>query len=339
MKKFIYSVLGIAIMLTSTDMQSAIITVNNNNPTPGQYSTIASAIAAASSGDTLLIHGSPYIHADFTLSKKLVIIGTGHNPQNQNPSDSRLTNVFITDAAKGSYIIGLNINSIQCSSGGPDSIFVFRNKIRVYLHMNGFNDCDYWWVEGNLFEYTGVNIYQSYYCNHWTIRNNVFNGPLENLPNSGTHGLHLITNNLFLYNGNAFYNFCSNYIYNNIFYRASPQGTNASTNTFSNNLSYQCSNNNFPNGSNIVNDTPMFVNFPNAGAYFGYSYDFHLQSSSPCIGSATDGGDIGIYGGNGYWEQNGIPNIPQIREFNITSNPTIAPGGSLNIQIKSTIRR
>ncbi|MBK9319414.1 MAG: hypothetical protein IPM91_11710 [Bacteroidetes bacterium] len=70
--------------------------------------------------------------------------------------------------------------------------------------------------------------------------------------------------------------------------------------------------------------------------YFNISYDYHLQSSSPAKNAATDGTDIGVYGGmNGFSTVLEPLMTPIIRQFTI-SNPSIAPGGTLNINIQVT---
>ncbi len=155
-------------------------------------------------------------------------------------------------------------------------------------------------------------------------------------------------NNLFLYSGNVFgQNGTGNRnltLFNNIFYGSVPNGSISGA-LFENNISYGGTSTAFPTGSgnvlsnNLPNTDPVFVNAA-TGAY-SYTNDYSLQSTSPAIGAGNDGLDIGLSGGNGYFQKYGIPGIPQIRAFSITSpaNATVAPGGSLQVQVISTIRR
>jgi hypothetical protein len=148
-------------------------------------------------------------------------------------------------------------------------------------------------------------------------------------------------NNIFLYSGNLFdYYFHNNNFYNNIFYRASPTGSaNNASNNFDKNVSYQCGTNAFPNGTNYVNTDPGFVNFPNAGAYFSYAYDFHIQSTSAVYHGGNDGTDPGVYGGTVIFNQNGIPAIPYIKTLNITGSNTVPANGTLNISVKGKVNQ
>ncbi len=141
-----------------------------------------------------------------------------------------------------------------------------------------------------------------------------------------------------MYNGNAFNSWTTNMnFYNNIFYRASPSGCSGCNNNFDHNVSYQCSNNNFPNGTNYTNVDPGFVNFPNAGAYFNYSYDFHIQNTSAVKNGGNDGTDPGVYGGTVTFNQNGIPAIPYVKTLTITGSNTVPANGTLNISVKGKV--
>ena len=116
--------------------------------------------------------------------------------------------------------------------------------------------------------------------------------------------------------------------------------TNSFNNTFNNNLTYR-GNVALPyascNGSGNINFTdPQFVTTAIANNYFNISYDYHLQSSSPAKNAATDGTDIGVYGGmNGFSTVLEPLMTPIIIQFTI-SNPSIAPGCTLNINVQVT---
>ena len=59
-----------------------IITVSNNPDSPGQYTSLPAAIAAASVGDTILVSGSPTNYGSITINKKLTLFGSGYDPNN-----------------------------------------------------------------------------------------------------------------------------------------------------------------------------------------------------------------------------------------------------------------
>jgi hypothetical protein len=325
---FIFALLTHAFAITRT--------VSNNNGSPGQYTTFAAAHTAAVNGDTILVHGSATNYGTFTVQKRLTIIGTGHNPQKQAPLVSTVDYINISSTAKGTKVIGFNVYEVNTQNQEVDSIEIRLCYFQYRINMDDYYAND-WIIDGNVFVSSGININGG--CFHYghRIRNNFFNGYIQSFGNCQSSYSYL-ENNIFVRNNDVpLYDVYSFYVNNNIFYRVSYPGGSFTSNTFSNNISYMCGNNNFPNGVNQVNVNPLFVNFPNAGAYFSYAYDFHLQPGSPAIAAGNDGTDLGVYGGVGDYNQYGIPRNPQIKEFNI-ANPTISSGGTLNINFKSTIR-
>lgn len=340
---------------------ATVFTVNNNNPSPGQYLTPAAAQAVAQPGDTLYISGSIYNYNNFVISKRITLIGTGHKPLTPNPAASKFDDISFSTAtgATNMYdvnIIGLDVNSITYNVGYLRRQYVSRCKVRDAIYLADNQDSIL--IEGNYLASTGtnLNVNYGYTYSNITLRNNVFNGSIYNFFPAGnfTLGLNLnlyLSNNLFLTAGNLFTGSSNRYLQlrNNIFYRADPNAL-VTNSTFENNIIYQASTNSFPTGSsnvstnNLNNTNPLFVNFPSGGDYYSYAYDFRLQTSptpSPAINAGSDGKDIGLTGGDGFFQKFGIPNIPQINTFNITSpaNATIAPGGTLQISVMSTIGR
>lgn len=341
--------LAIATFAVSNLSSSAgVLTANNNNPSPGQYTTLAAAQAAASTGDTIYVSGSPNNYNSITIQKSLVWIGTGHKPQNDNPSTSYLDNISFdnNNIPNGSVFIGLDLSDIYL--GNRSGIKVLRCKIRniAYLSSGASNSCTF---ESCWFSSTGWNLYDNagYQHDNYTVANNVFSGQCY-LTNPSNNINFYFRNNLFLVNNDAFGGSMKYIIFqNNIFYRANPVSAAVTNCVYENNISYQATNNAFAGGiantfiNNLPNTDPLFVSFPSAGADYSYAYDFNLQTSSPADNAGTDGKDIGLTGGNGYFQKYGIPSIPQVRVFEITSpsNAAIAPGGTLQINVRSTIKR
>lgn len=330
MKIKIYSTI-ISSLLISVISNATVLTVSNAVTSPGQYTTIAAAMTAASNNDTIYIHGTNVNYGSFTVTKALTFIGPGHNPQNQGLNNAFINDITLSTGSSNSRIIGLRINNIY-TNANTSGITIARNYIAVQVI--AYQTCPNWSIESNIFASTAVNLdaQQVAGSTNWVVTKNVFNGQISYFSAAYCY----FYNNLFLRSGNAFANTMNYvYFYNNIFYR--PTLTGATGCTFERNLSYP--NNAFANGTNQVNVNPNFVNFPLAGANFAYTYDFNLQAGSPAIDYGTDGEDIGLYGGLlGYYNQNGIPNIPQVREFNVTSTTTVPPGGTININVKSTIK-
>ena len=75
----------------STMVSASTFTVNNNNPSPGQYTTILAAMNAAVNGDVILVSGSPTTYSiGANIIKSLTIIGTGYAPIKDNPLVTRI---------------------------------------------------------------------------------------------------------------------------------------------------------------------------------------------------------------------------------------------------------
>ena len=313
---------------------ATVLTVSNNNNSPGQYFDFTTAHTAAANGDTIYVHGSPYNYGTFDISKRLTVYGTGHNPQKQNINRSFVDNVNFHTGSKGSRLIGFEVYQAWSADNDVDSITISLCKFNYRIIVD-HSLCSNWVIENNVFLYAGENIHGGCSQDGMRIRNNVLNGIIQSFSNC-QNNYHYVEHNVFLRAADAFTDCYNFYINDNIFYRANPSGSGVSA-TWSNNLSYQCSTNAFPSGVNQTNVNPQFVNLPAAGAYFDYSYDFHVSATGPAHNAATDGTDIGVYGGAADYNQNGIPRIPYISQFAI-SNPSVAPGGTLNVTFKSKVR-
>ena len=366
-------VLAVMSLFALSAANATIRVVNNNNPSPGQYTDLQVAVNAAIAGDTIYVTGSPNVYSGtISLVKKLVIIGTGHSPQKVNPLISRVNNFsFDNKAASGSQIIGLDLDWIIFSVDSVADVLIKRNKIRAAISFDytttglGANTGGGRFlrltVESNYFTNGGGPDFDAGYYSTYRdvyIRNNVFTGPLIGFQNSNNV---YVTNNLFLGDGRLSYSYnVGLYVQSNIFMR---NGANFATNygTTDNttgcewryNLSYGLQTNNLPNdgnagGGNFGNKNgvdPQFTGFVSGASgpnNWDYIYDFTPAAASPLKNAGNDGSDIGPTG-NPFVNYNkyGIPNIPQIRSFSIVSpaNATVAPGSTLQVNIISTIKK
>ncbi|MEO0311400.1 MAG: hypothetical protein RIQ89_1057 [Bacteroidota bacterium] len=318
---------------------STVLTVSNQLTSPGQFQTLNAAISAATSGDTLLVHGSPYNYGTITLNKSLTLIGPGHLPDKQSPVAADLDSVYLQSGASSSKFIGLVIANMRTSQAAVTNVRLYGNKIKNQIRFD-FNGHSQWLLDGNVFEYNQICLYGTGMAvPYMTVRNNIFNGWIQDFNNTGNSPGFTLINNLFLNPTTAFTYLFSAVVQNNIFYRSSPSfGFASNSCTYSKNVSYQCSNNNFANGVNFVNTNPLFTNFPATGALFDYAHNYRIQAASTVKNGGTDGTDPGVYGGPGDFNQGGMPHVPIIKSFNITSPTVIQPGGTLTISVKSIIR-
>ena len=342
-KQFLLLLAGCLVAFGS---KATVYTVDNNIPSGGQYTTLAAAQTAASAGDTLYITGSAATYGNFQFTKPLVLIGTGHNPQKDNQLVSTLDDITFSGSTQGdgSQVIGISFRDYTAAFSMPNWS-ILRCSIRNVLYMTAGSQTNVL-IEGNVFA-AATNVFNNT-GNTWNnvvFRNNVFNGASAVSVGSGSVNV-LFLNNLFLNNGAAFYQ-STNYVAfkNNIYYRADPVSSVTSS-LFENNVIDAANTAAFSGGSSNTftgnfQANPAFVNYPAAGADFSYAHDYRLQATSTLINAGTDGKDIGLTGGNGYFDINGIPPIPQVYKLDITTpaNGTVAPGGSITIDLRSTIKQ
>jgi len=348
--------LFLAALLVQQSVKSATWIVDNNINSPQPIKSVQDAIDNyASSGDTIMVEGSPASYGDFTVSKPLTLIGEGSNDNLIENTIAGLiwitsSNVFITGF---NLIFGVppirigiegnfepeslsNITVERCVFPGFEffgprqgsdtfhNIFIRNNIIRYGLR-TGYGSAitmDTLILENNLlvalnFEGWGYNVTGG---NTIFIRNNVF----------------INTSSPIFYNGYWNSHLTDAIVSNNIFYAANPQGCNC---TYMNNLTYGNGSNDTlpgPQNNNIYSQDPLFVNYP--GGDFNYSYDFALKAGSPCIMAGIGGTDMGIKGGYFPYAVGEGPKIPVVDFVNLSSS-AVAENKQVNLQFDAHIRK
>ena len=344
-----------ATLIFAGNVNASILTVNNNTTSPGTYNTLTAAIAAAHSGDTLLVAGSPADYAPsnstILINKPLTLWGTGFNLLKDNPVTSKINQITLQSGSSGTVIVGFVIGGYLNTDGSVqiNNIVVKRNWINILTDSYG----DGWLIQENLFGYgnngIGVN------GNNIQVKNNIFQGsPYAAVGNSAGNTNFVFSNNLVFnweYTNGTFYNAL---VTNNIFYDSSKTSfsyvsNNTSNTLFSNNIVYgnpyanpfYIGANSNTEAGNRYNTDPQFTNLKlfKSGYQFyetvDLTSDLTLKTTSPGHNTGTDTKDIGLYGGAG--SQNpvtGNPAIPQISTMNIL-NTVVAPGTTLNVQIRA----
>jgi hypothetical protein len=340
----------LVLMVACSFSFATVRTLCNMSYCAGTYSNFAAAQTASSNGDTIYVQGSTIDYGSITVSKSLVIIGTGHNPNKQSPLVSTFVNIVIFTS--NVQLIGLKIQHVGTT--GVSNCVIKKCRITgtggwpMYVPST-----DNWLIEGNIIESTdgSLCIYFGSTPSHNTIiQHNIFLGAsykIAGLINSATEQTYIL-NNVFLgpvsgtvHTFNAVDN-CS--IDNNIFYHSIPDGNNPfdylESCTMNNNISYGSADDTFyqPGLNNLSGLDPQFVNYPGPPAMYTYTLDLSLQATSPGHNTGTDGTDRGVYGGTGNkFTQTGEPSIAEITAFTITSPTTIPPGGSLTISVTSKV--
>jgi hypothetical protein len=366
MKKRIF--LFVTFVFLAFVTNATVITVNNNTDGGAQYSALQTAIDAANPGDTILVSGSITSYGNITIDRQLVLIGAGYNnPFGQSSSIGSLDFQHFSDAVfcNNSSIQGFIISSIGFSKS-PDyqnktyenitilrcdisniSIWGTRNAITtlnnvIYINClvkNTIGLCNY---DGG----SGMNINSSFV--NWKFKNCIMDNVTFTLESVSYSNNYSVTNWGITIENSVFINKSTNIfdrigditLNNNIFYSAEPHGATGAV--YNNNITYICVDNTIPGSSNvgsgnIIDQNPLFENYPHLGGAFSYDYDFDLQAGSPAIDAGTDGSDIGISGGSFPFEVGANPSIPQMTEITFPDNQSSVPlGGSLNVNFKAT---
>jgi hypothetical protein len=343
---------------------AAVRTVSNNPTRPAQFSTIDAAMTASANGDTIYVHGSPFAYPGVTISKRLVLIGSGYNPNNQFGQPTSIPTIsFLRDAGannpSGSVITGFIITSSISISGSSlaatNNIRLFRNRIANIFLSTGSLFCDGWLIYNNIISgYIdgGANTRTSISATNILIANNILDDFYIYRFNSNTI---LVDHNLFLGDGSSgnIWN-TYNVIYtNNIFTRTSGTiftggGAGPVFCTFNNNLSNQTTiavagsynpTNDFVStflgtgggsnsgGGNFVGVDPLFESVSNLNLYVNNA-NYRLRSTSPYRNAGTDNTDLGIYGGAYPFPSGGTPGSI----YDTSPMPPVPQVTELNIQ-------
>jgi hypothetical protein len=349
-------------IFTTLSATAGVITCSNNPSSPGQYAIIQDAIDNSTSGDTILVHGSTTGYAAFTSYWQLTFIGAGYNnPNGENSTinsggniEFRRLNGLI--GASGSSLIGFDIHGgVRVSfysnfSGGTaanqllENIVIERNKIGAgssgILLNDPYGNYRDLFFRNNIF-FGVISTGQEVTIDNMVFENNYFEHIIS-MPTTHTTNTSFVNNVFYNATGAELFSFCDSlHFANNIFWDSEPQGCEDCI--FDNNITYFNVNDNLidpgnpgaSGGGNLIGQDPMFVTFPLGGSTFSYANDYHLQSSSPAIGSGFSGTDMGIYGGVSPFEVGANPAIPQMEEITTPLGSTVSQGTNLNVTFKS----
>ncbi|RLD43627.1 MAG: hypothetical protein DRI86_09535 [Bacteroidetes bacterium] len=336
MKKLL---LLLTVILITTNLNATIINVDSdpNRPT-GYYGDLQLALNNASPGDSIYLYPSNNSYGTITIEKQIHIFGVGF-VGSSGGSLSRIGNINLDSSTtvsgnpSGSSFQGLYFSSLSCQRKNITNIIVSGNEFStISLQYN----CSGWLIVNNLLSgYISVNNNSS-----MIITNNIFRSSTYGISSSNSTSV-IISHNMFFYwqNFNSVHNaIISDNIF--MFNTATPTSSSMSHNVFNNNLGWRSALNPAvlpPEGNsgsgNIPNQDPLFETGPSNTSY-DYTKDYHLQSTSPGKNAASDGSDIGIYGGSTPFVWGGIYSIPKITMTNIT-NPVINQSTPINVNIKA----
>jgi hypothetical protein len=336
---------------------AAIRTVSNNPNSLAQYNSIQSAIDASASGDTVYVQGSPTRYAAFTIQdKRLTIIGPGWSPA-QNFQAFKAVIEGTTNingvASRKTEIQGLDFfSSVSINTSSADSVRFIRNQFEAAFYFVNVGTYYGYVFEGNWFDECFVSVGAGINLAHFLFRNNIF---YATSTNGNFHGFFNTQHIYFDHNlwygpagtntAPCFGNLSKGMNFSNNIFVHRNAATNNSFSVFNNNITYgagvnnpwDSAYNNSDAGGNVANQDPQMVSqsLVNDGLNLPMLNFTITSTTSPANNGGSDGKDMGLlYDATGSlnWSNSNMSRIPVMVGMNIF-NPTISPGGVLNIQV------
>ncbi len=305
------------------------------------YTAIDTAIVHASDGDTLYIPGGNFDVSGITITKQLYIFGVGYNPDSTKATNTSFLSGELTIApgSKGGLLTGCalckvnlgttsnytftrcNIGTIIFTKAGSTSSQASNN----YFIENVVGKVDGGEAKNNIFLNNFIGILSNFSSGN-TFNHNIISGSYSNCSGSGN-------------TENVADNITGSTFENNIFmgWNFSANNSNLLNNLF---INFGGGMSSLPSGDisshnyHIQYPGDTFINYTGGNYISNYNYsdNYHLKSNSPGKNGATDGSDVGIYGGQFSWKDGGIPINPHIQKSIISE--TTDSHGNLKVNIR-----
>jgi hypothetical protein len=332
-----------AMMFVSLLTHATVRTVNNAGG--AQFGDLASAITAASSGDTIYVCGSASAYVGTNTNKtNLVFIGAGYNPQKQNPLKSTITNAW--SIGNGNSVIGFDlVGNIAFPTNSVSNVKISRCRVTGFNSTNNtFTNCMFdncIWANLTISSpfisqiFNGMVLSNCLFYAPSSYAQNIFNG--NTLTGSGATVDHCA----FIKDGTPINFFggtpnATGFVFtNNIFINVTPATTGTSY-QYTSNYSSVALSPTYGTGNLTGTIWPFVTPQASVTGTFQYAWDFHLAVGSPLVGAGTFGSEMGLYGGNVPFNGSGEAPIPQI-DILMLNGTQFTPGGPMGIQFQSTI--
>jgi hypothetical protein len=322
-------------LLSATNATAKIWRINNTVGINRDFAEVSAAAASSSvsPGDTLYVEPSATNYDNFTLTKRLVIIGGGYwlgaadgNPGLQyNTNNSRITYINVDTLASGSEFLGLLTTFYLYSD--VDDIKISRCYVGLSNGTNrgGNTVINNLQVHGCYVTVSSV----SYVLNNAQITNCVFNG--ANATPIFTNANNLLFRNNTVNKSNDAFRLTNAYITNNIF--NGPSSATFVNCTLKNNLA---TGNFLPAGNNNVNNvvgSSLFIGGTSTDGQFQLSATSPARNAGETINSITP--DCGAFGTAAPYRLSGIPPVPTIYALTV---PASVPSSATNMNITISTR-
>lgn len=329
MKAYLFSCL--MFLASITRAQQAPIAVVSSSGTTKLTTSLDSAALIANQNDIIYLPGGIIRSTGNTpFTKKVTIIGVGHNPDSSSATGRTVVDAIIAfgNGADGSILdgvyvtqrvyVGADIKIFRCNIGDivADQVYpiaknLIVDKCVIRLGVNGYSN-------------TVVNP---------KISNSVLSG---NDYSSNVSGGTFENNVFLIQNGLQFVNVTNSTFRNNVFAAITDWGTTPLPHFFFNNVFATSALPPLLNAGNAIGNilgqspSSTFVNAP--GVDYSYANDYVINPSSPAKNAGSDGKDIGIYGGVSPWKKGNIPPNPNIRFKSVDASTNAS--GTLRVRFK-----
>ncbi len=343
---------SIALLFVTLNVFATVWMVDNNSNRPSSaniFATFAEAHTAATAGDTILVIPSTASYGAVNISKGIVVLGIGFNPDKDSQLKSNFTSITINNGVSDVTISGIVASAISIGHNSAAStqsnILIEKCNLNYVQNSSTIQNLTNILIRQNFIQLLNNGTVQFYFRastqSNIIISNNIFSfvGTSAYGPWVTTGGV-IFDHNTFVGTSNgqtAFYQLVSCMVSNNIFYGKALSSTSATSSavTFLNNLVFGLTDNSIISGSgftltgNLESADPLFVNMAEIGPY-DFAKDFALNTGSPAINAGSDGTDLGIYGGSTPYKNSGV-SLPVVKTLILPT--TIRQGTNTNANI------
>ncbi len=339
MKRKVFFAVAIIVSMATWAQNIAVVSPSNSTDI---YNTLDEAITNADPSSTIYLPGGGFAISDATtIDKKLTIMGVSHRGDTDNVDGATIISgrLNFVSGSSGSAVVGVyvsgnidvgtsdaavtnftlrycNVNSIQVHNSGSVGLVINQCYLRNTSNLCNTNVKLENSIVHTLLDINGGTInhnivtsnYKVTHSNQYSIWSTYH--PLVNVSNS------TITNNIFLSwnNGHTGDN-C--YISNNCI----------GTGTWGENPVVAPE---MPEGTNVWDE--VFGEGNNKGVTI--ASDYHVKAAW-AKGTASDGTDIGIYGGSGFSEETSLAPIPRIVSKSVEEQSDASGKLKVTVTVKS----
>lgn len=326
--RFIASLLLVLAGFLPVHSFATILRVNNRPGITGVFTSAQSAHDNATNGDSLFFEPSQTSYGNITLTKKLILLGTGYflteNPETQYRDAWPATLGTVVFSKAGSSTSEFSqLMGFTCTGNvtvNVPNITIRRNLLQGTTSLVQTSDP----VAYILFaeNFCQKSLSSSGILHDIVIRNNLFVfSNYQNISCAATNN-GLFMNNIVMatYYYNASISIDNFIVQNNITsYTSYYTNYNSASNNIADNY-----------GFGNQNGNQQYVSMSSVFLYSGSTDgQYRLKSGSPALGAGNGGVDCGAFGGANPYVLSGLPPVPATYFFNIGD-----PSGPYNVQVK-----